>query len=110
VVELYDKGKDDEAEQLEESIHGGGVETITKAAIARAPETKPVKIAGASTTFKWCWKLVDGDKLKPEYTKIIVDVTVIETTVKRFGIDAGSMVGDGAIEVWQEANTRSTGR
>jgi hypothetical protein len=113
VVDLYDEGRDDEAERLESTLDGGGIETATKAAIARAPVPKPVKVSGASTTFKWCWKLIALDKLKPGYAKVVPKVGEIDAAVKLHEGMAPRIVSvyedHDAIEVWQEANTRSTG-
>jgi hypothetical protein len=71
-----------------------------------AEEVKPelVNVAGMSRATVYKWRLKDRRKLKDEF--LLVDEKGISKIVTAMKEKAASIVGDGAIEVYQDSNIR----
>lgn len=110
VLELYDEGRIDEAEKLEQSMIDGSIDRAIASSVEKSFKSKPVKVKGVSTRLVWKWTLTDVNRLKPAFTKTVANYKKIDKVVFSSGEGAYELVGPGAIEVKQEAITRSTGR
>lgn len=69
-------------------------------------EPQIVQVAGLQRPKTWKWRLLDKRKLKPEF--LIVDEKSINKLVIAAKERAHEMVGEGAIEIYQEEGLRQT--
>lgn len=79
------------------------VETLTQQAstiVAAIVEAPVLKAEGRKTRKVWKWKLKDVKKLDPKYT--VPNDTMLNTLVRSMKKEAEVLVGEGAIEVWEE--------
>lgn len=96
-----------EAEALQASGDAEGAEAvISQAAAGPAPAvvipSMVPKVAGKSSRTIWRWRLKDKGKLRPEY--LMADEITISQVVRALKKSAEKAVGEGAIEVYDEAS------
>jgi len=110
ILNLEDSGDSEGAQRLEQMLDDGSIAQATIDAASQAPIVAAVKVKGVSTRFVWRWRLIDMDNLNPKFILKTVDGRAITAAVKAHETGAYDVVGWGAIEIWEEATTRSTGR
>ncbi len=110
IVELDNEGDYVGATKLEQAIESGSLARATQIAVRATPVVELVKVPGVSTRLVYKYEVLDIGKLATGFYKTIPDHVAIREAVKLHGDRATKTVGDGAIKVWREADTRSTGR
>jgi len=95
----------EEARQAAQTGNAAAAEEILEEAVnlevapVVLPSTVPT-ISGTSFRTAWEWELKDFTKLKPEFVRI--DDTAIGKIVRSMHKSAETLVGDGAIRVWDK--------
>ena len=95
----------EEARQAAQTGNAAAAEEILEEAVnlevapVVLPSTVPI-ISGTSFRTAWEWELKDFTKLKPEFVRI--DDTAIGKIVRSMHKSAETLVGDGAIRVWDK--------